>query len=114
MSFRPLLTSEQGVAHFIRDNHDGTQSILSRQDTDPILDRNKAMATENDGYSPSKEMRRVASIPYALAVKWLNEEGWWMFDPGAASKLAEKLNSSEYAYLRTAPGQVGVSNGRIR
>jgi hypothetical protein len=31
-----------------------------------------------------------------------------------AKKLAAKLNSSEYLYLRTAEGRVGVSNGQIR
>jgi hypothetical protein len=35
-------------------------------------------------------------------------------DPGVAAKLAAKLNSNEYLYLRTAEGQIGVADGRIR
>jgi hypothetical protein len=35
-------------------------------------------------------------------------------DPDVAVKLAAKLNSNEYMYLRTADGQLGVSNGVIR
>lgn len=112
--FRHLHTSAMGVVHSIRDNGDGTQTILSQQNSSPILENNKAMATHNDGYSPSREMRRVASIPFTVIQKWLQEEGWDAFDPNNAHKLAAKLNSNEYEYLRTAPGTVGVSNGIIR
>lgn len=83
-----------------------------------MLERNKQMAAHNDGYSDSREFRRAASIPYMVGLKWLNEEGWWFMDmdkdPDVAKKVAEKLNSSEYAYLRTAPGRLGVSNGVMR
>lgn len=89
-------------------------AIHSHQEADPVLDRNKAMATHNDGYTPSREMRRVASIPLALIYKWRAEEGWDAFDPEHADKLKAKLNSSEFAYLRTAPGVIGMSNGVLR
>ncbi len=98
---------------------DGRETrFAATQDVAPILERNKAMATHNDGYSASRELRRVASIPYGIGIKWLNEEGWWFMDadkdPGVAKKLAEKLNSSEYMHLRTSEGRVGVSNGQLR
>jgi hypothetical protein len=98
---------------------DGNQTrFAATQDVAPILEQNKAMATHNDGYSQSRELRRVASIPYVVMHKWLNEEGVWAMDaakdPDVAKWLAKKLNSSEYAYLRTAPGTLGVSDGVIR
>jgi hypothetical protein len=98
---------------------DGKETrFAATQDVAPMLELNKQMATHNDGYSASRELRRVASIPYMVGLKWLNEEGWWFMDAAkddlVAKKLAAKLNSSEYAYLRTAPGRVGVTNGEMR
>jgi len=112
-----LFRSSAGVDHWMI--HDGKETrFAATQDVAPILERNKQMATHNDGYSQSRDLRRVASIPYVVGIKWMNEEGWWFMDadkdPDVARKLAAKLNSSEYAYLRTAEGSLGVSDGKIR
>lgn len=109
----PLFTSSFGIHHTWLQEADGWR-VESWQDTDPVIEQNKAMATHNDGYSPSRELRRVAQIPMILVLKWLNEEGWNALDPACVHKLAQKLNSNEYAYLRTAPGRLGVSNGVMR
>jgi hypothetical protein len=98
--------SDGGVTREWHDHEDGTITVVERQDVSAILDRNKAMATHNDGYTPSREIRRAASIPNVLIHKWLVEEGWNAFDPACADKLKQKLNSSEYLYLRTAPGRL--------
>jgi hypothetical protein len=101
----PFFT-EPGIQHHWLNNEDGTYTILSRQDVEPILDRNKALTTHNDGYNEARDLRRVASIPLILIHKWLKEEGWNALDPKHGDRLKKKLNSSEYLYLRTAPGRV--------
>ena len=103
-----LLQSSAGISHSIREEADGTTWLDSTADhrLEDILDMNKAMATHNDGYTPSREMRRVASIPLWLIQKWKQEEGWDALNPHYADKLKEKLNSSDYMWLRTAPGRV--------
>lgn len=112
-----LFRSSAGIDHWMIEDGKDTR-FAATQDVAPMLELNKAMATHNDGYTPSRDLRRVASIPYVVGIKWLNEEGWWFMDaskdPDVAKKLAAKLNSSEYQYLRTAEGRVGVSNGQIR
>jgi hypothetical protein len=113
MAVRGLTTSKAGVKHFMLTEGDKTRFVQS-QDTTPIFEQNKAMANHNDGYSPTRELRRVASLPFVIIAKWLNEEGWDALDPDNADKLAQKLNDPDYAYLRTAPGRVGVSNGVMR
>lgn len=110
---RFLFTSSAGINHYMVEDESGVR-FASEQHTDDMLDRNKAMLTHNDGFNKARDMKRVASVPYIVALKWLNEEGWWMFDPACAHKLAEKLNSSEWAHLRTAEGRLGVSNGTFR
>ena len=112
-----LFRSSAGVDHYMIQDGNETR-FAAEQDVAPILERNKAMATQNDGYSKSRELRRVASIPYGVMLKWLHEDGFWAMDadkdPDIAKKLAEKLNSSEYMYLRTAEGRLGVSDGKMR
>lgn len=107
MAGRPLFTSSSGIEYRWVDEGDH-KVILASQDTEAMLDRNKAMATHNDGYTQDRTMRRAASIPMIVALKWLNEEGWWFMDaakdPDVAKKLKAKLNSSDWRYLRTAPG----------
>lgn len=95
--------------------HDGEGGVIIRtsQDVAPALDRNRAMANHNDGYSPSRELRRVASIPAMVRLKWI-QEGWDCLDPANQHKLAQKLNDPDYAYLRTAEGRLGISNGVMR
>lgn len=85
---------------------DGSFLIRTAQDVAPILDHNKALANEGDGYSPDRELRRVAFIPDIVALKWLNEEGWWCHDPDNEHRLFRKLNDPDWRHLRTAPGRL--------
>lgn len=105
MSTRVPLLAEHGVVHEWIDNHDGTYTVASRQDVGPLLDRNKALATANDGYNKTRDMRRLASIPNIVLMQWLNEAGSMeiLRDP---KFLARKLNDPDYLYLRTAPYRI--------
>ena len=75
MTNRIPLLREHGVTHEWIDNHDGTFTVASHQDVAPFLDRNRAMANQNDGYNQSRDMRRLASIPNIVLMQWLNEAG---------------------------------------
>lgn len=98
--------NDPGVRRTWVDNEDGTITVHEEQNCDAILDGNKAMYTENDGYSASRDVRRVARIPLTLVYKWLAEEGWNALDPKYGDKLKQKLNDPEWLYLRTAPGRL--------
>lgn len=86
----------------------------SSQDVDPLLDRNKAMATHNDGYSPDRTLRRVAHLPWEFIKHCREVEGWNPLDPACADRLKRVLNDPEYHFLRTAPGKLDVKNGQLR
>jgi hypothetical protein len=117
MDKRFLFTSSRGIDWHLVDDGD-KHRFMATGSTDDVIERNKAMANHNDGYSPDRTWRRAASIPYIVGLQWLNEEGWWFMDaghdPDVARKLAAKLNSNEWRHLRTADGQLGVSNGILR
>ena len=75
------------------------------------IKHNKALYTQNDGYSKSRELKRVASIPTIALSVWANEyngDSNWFGLPKEVQKkiLKEKLNSSEFRYFRTAEGKI--------
>jgi hypothetical protein len=102
--FEFLYQSGAGIRHGWKEDADGTVTFALQQNVAPILEQNKAMANHNRGYSQSKEMARIASIPLSIVYKWMTEEGWDPFspDPDCQKKLAQKLDSNEYRYLRTS------------
>lgn len=112
MAMRFLYASSAGVKHYWEDAGD-KKIVHSFQDTTPILEHNKAQALHNDGWSGERVMRRAASIPAIVRLKWLVEEGWDCLsqDPGCQRKLYQKLDSADYAHLRTAEWRLGVLRG---
>lgn len=91
---------------FVVDPMSGDLTVHRGEDVEPALEHNKALYSFNDGYSPSREWRRAASIPMAIIEKWKNELGVDVFDPDHLPAVRRLLNSSEYLYLRTAPGRL--------
>ncbi len=81
-------------------------TITGSQDVEPFLDANKVLFNEGDGYTPSRDMRRVATIPNIIAEKWLIEEGIDVHNRDHWPAVKRKLNSNEWRYLRTAPGTI--------
>jgi len=90
---------------FHADALDDAVTIRRVQDVEPILERNKALYSLNDGYTPSRDLRRVASIPLSVIEEWM-KEGINIFDPNCAAAIRRKLNDPQNLYLRTAPGRV--------
>jgi hypothetical protein len=115
VTLKPLAGSlaNGGLAHFWKDTDDGGQ-IVSAQDLSPVIEANKAAYGHNDGYTKTREMRRVAFLPDIIRQKWLNEEGWDAYDPDCAHKLMRKLNDPDWLYLRTAPGTLGKTEDGFR
>jgi hypothetical protein len=90
---------------FVEDSN-GDLIVHRGADVEPVLELNKALATSGDGYTPSREMRRAASIPLAVVEKWKNELGVDVMNRDHWPKVRQLLNSSEYLFLRTAPGRL--------
>ena len=98
---------------FFDNDKDG---IIQKRSLDigSILETNKKLYTQNDGYSPDKGLKRIASIPTIILEVWCKEyhkdqnKGNWFELPQEIQKkiLKEKLNSSEFKYFRTAEGNL--------
>lgn len=93
------------LTEYHADALDDAVTIRRVQDVEPILEANKALYTLNDGYSPSRDLRRVARIPATVIEQWM-KQGINIFDKNCEAAVRRKLNDPQYLYLRTAPGRV--------
>lgn len=91
---------------YIEDAMTGDLTVIRSDDVGPALERNKALQTFNDGYSPSRDLRRAASIPLIVVELWKNQYGIDVLNPDHRPAVRRLLNSSEWAHLRTAPGRL--------
>lgn len=98
-----------GTKYFVEP--DGKITVKNSQNVNPILQKNKRLYTLNDGYSKSKDLKRVASIPTMVLELWAREyngtNNWWRIPLSERRKILKlKLNSNEYRYFRTASGRM--------
>ena len=78
---------------------------------DPHLKHNKRLLNDGDGYSKSRDLKRVASIPTLALSVWAKEyngDGNWFALPKEVQNkiLKTKLNSNEFQYFKTAEGKL--------
>jgi hypothetical protein len=91
----------------IKETPHGELLIGRHDDVGDHLEHNKAVLAEGgDGYGPTREWRRAASIPLIVAESWKANLGVDIFNPDHTKKVNELLNSSEWMFLRTAPGRL--------
>lgn len=89
-------------------HNDGeTVAIETRQDVSKLLDLNRRLRNEFQGYKDEGEHHHhlYARIPPVVITQWRNE-GIDIFDPDHADMVKKKLNDPEWRYLRTTEGWV--------
>ena len=96
---------------YSKDDMDKKIIINEKVNINPHLKHKKALYTHNDGYSKSRELKRVASIPTLALSVWAKEyngDSNWFRLPKEVQKniLKKKLNSNEFRYFRTAEGKL--------
>jgi hypothetical protein len=115
MTWKPLSARDDGSVTDVEFAADGSAVIRTRQEVGGILDHNKLIRDNdpNRGWRMNGDWRLYASIPNVIVHKWL-EEGIDIYSGEQQDALARKLNDPDWAYLRTANGRIGVSNGVAR
>lgn len=91
---------------YYRVEDDGTVVTASHHDAQDVVDWTREMNNLGAGSSPSGDLKLSASIPLGLWLKWKQEEGVDICQPGTDEFLKRKLNDPEYAYLRVWKGQL--------
>lgn len=99
-----ILSRRPGIENRFHWNNDGTFTVETVQDVEPILERNKFLANHWGKSSQGhRDFRHVASIPIAVQYDWAVKYGVRdVLDPEYWPKVRSLLNSSEYRYLRTS------------
>jgi hypothetical protein len=115
MSDNKFLTIDDGAETGIREEIkfdwlDGTATqkttFLPSSGTWDILDQNRAFQNAHDGYTPSRDMQHVASIPMSVVVLWTQKYGVDPTQKGNEHLLARLLNDPEWQWLRTGRGHL--------
>ena len=96
---------------YLKDDMDGKIDIKEQVDVTSHLKHNKILTNLNDGYSKSRDLKRVASIPTLALSVWANEyngsNNWFGLPKDVQKKiLKKKLNSNEFRYFKTAEGNL--------
>jgi len=94
------------IANVQHDQSEDKIHISHSQDVTAILEANKRAREQAEGQRMG-DMVRVATIPDVVAVQWM-QEGINVMAPNAEDlkRMKQKLNSTEYAYLRTGGGRL--------
>jgi hypothetical protein len=71
-----------------------------RSDVEPIIEANKRLANDWDGWNRARDMRLAARIPMDVTYEWLNKFGVRAWDKNHKEAVRRLLNSSDYRYLR--------------
>lgn len=107
------IVEQEGLVKTTYHSDDANKQVVIERNVNykPIIEHNKKMYTHNDGYSKSRDLKRVASIPTLVLELWTKEyngTGNWFALPKEIQQkiLKQKLNSSEFQYFRTAPGRL--------
>ena len=101
----------EGVKTRYIQESDGKLTINNQQNINPLLERNKKLYTANSGYTPSRDFKRIASIPPIMLEIWTKvhngSRNWFALPKETQNKILKtKLNSSEFKYFRTAEGSL--------
>jgi len=96
---------------FLLDEKEKQIVVKEEVNIDPHIKNNKRLYNLNDGYSKSRDLKRVASIPTLALQVWANEyngtNNWFALPKEIQKKIMKKkLNSSEFKYFRTAEGRL--------
>jgi hypothetical protein len=91
---------------YTHDEPDDLFVVQKQQDVEPILKNNHALRTLNDGFTPSRDMKRIASIPMIVINHWREKLGIDIYDPNDLKKVKQLLNDPDWQYLKTSDGRV--------
>ena len=106
---RRLLDSDGNVATvFHYDDATHKTHIQTWHDPTAILDNNSRLRGMNDGFSPSRELKRIASIPLGIIYQCLAKYGveprtWMQWNKHERAKFYKRIyQDPDYAHVHTS------------
>lgn len=98
-----VLDTVDGVTSYAYlDPTDGRFVYGHRADVEPNIEANKALAKDGTGgWSPTREFKRVASIPVTVALMWKERFGIDAWDQDHWPAVLRLLDDPDWRFLRT-------------
>jgi hypothetical protein len=105
---RKLSESFTGTETWFHADGEGNVTIETRQDIAAILEANKRLRNEFEGYQDKGDhhFHHYATIPAVVIEMWRNQYGVDVFDPDHAGAVKRLLNDGDWRALRTTEGTV--------
>ena len=104
---RLIEVQPDGIVEWLHfDELTGEMAIQRSQDVTEALEANKARATSDDGFSPSRELREIALIPLGIVELWRTTLGVDIYDRNHWPAVKRLLRDSAWRHLRTSPGRI--------
>lgn len=100
------------VSVFHYDAMEDRATVVTHGDAQPIVDLNKALKSSHDGYSPSRDLRRVATIHPHTYLNFIHSQGltwhqWHQLPKHERSKKMRRwLNDIEFRDLKSIDGMM--------
>lgn len=94
------------------DNDDGTYTISETQNLAPLLERNKQIRNSHDGYTPTRDMQFIGTIPDYIHAEFM-AKGINLYHPQFEPELRRYLNDPDYRGFRTGEGYIGPKHRHI-
>jgi hypothetical protein len=104
--YRELDRSDGLVEYLDYDESDDRFAVELACDVEPLIEHNKALYIDGDGFGPSREWKRVASFPPIMRKIAKRIWGADPFVAGNEELLKRLLNDPDLRHFRTAPGWV--------
>lgn len=97
-------TTDGGAEFF--DLDDDKITIRRSVDVEPRIEANKKLQGAGDGYTPSRDMRRIASIPLGVVEMWRTVDGINIYDRNHWKAVMRKLRDPDWRWLKTVDGPI--------
>jgi len=105
-SFMEKLAEIQPVSVHNYDEHERKTTIETIYNADAVIDKNREeFLSGHDGYTPSRDFKKVASIPMGEIAR-LYQDGINIMDNNDWPKIKSLLDSIDFQKWRTAPGKI--------
>lgn len=91
---------------FAYDDVDDRMILVRDQDMNPILENNKRIRKENDGYSADRSIMRAGTIPMEWVENIIINEGWNPMDANESERCLQWLDRPENAAFKTVEAKV--------
>jgi hypothetical protein len=99
-------TIDGGAEFFHLDDAEDKVIIRRIVDVEPRIEANKKLQNATDGYTPSRDLRRIASIPPSIVHKWMVEDGINIYDRNHWPAVMRKLRDPDWRWLKTVSGPI--------